>query len=57
MKINYVFGKSAVSTIMENFRRVMQGRVSQNQVGHTPVYGSGMYGLLVKSGHEQDTRR
>ena len=63
MKINFFFCKAAFCTIMENCWHAVRGQVSQNAPGHSmdhrvePVYGRGMYGLLVKSGHENDPRR
>ena len=63
MKINFLFSKAAFCTIMENCWHAVRGQVSHNVSGDpmtqrvAPVYGRGMYGLLVMSGHEQDPRR
>ena len=61
MKINFFFSKAAIVGIMGNCCRFLSGRLSQNQSCHmehsvTRVPGRGMYGLLVMSGHEQDSR-
>lgn len=63
MKIHFFLNKSAFSSIVENCRCALQQFISHNnmsdtgiQSGATPVYGRGMYGLLVISAHEQYRR-